>query len=330
MKLMPFAAPDDPLVLSRDGLRPGVHVFDAEELLALNAALVTGRPLLVVGEPGTGKSQLARAAAHHLNRAYVHHAVDHRTEVGHLRWAVDHVARLANAQLASFLKDQSQPDGFRDPNTVGPFVQPGALWWAYRWADALKQKNEARGSLCYTHDLGTEGKNGVVLLIDEIDKADPAVPEGLLDALEQRSFTCPEGGRVCADEPGPLIVITSNETRTLSPAFERRCLKLRLTVPDGNALVDFLVERGRAHAEAFGKVLDEDLLGECAALLAKDRAAHPRPPRPGLAEYLHLVESVRELETRAENPHDRAALLRQLRAFTVGKHGPASDAAELA
>ena len=74
---------------ARGGMPPSVHVIDEGSVLAVNAALATGRPLLVRGEPGTGKSQLARAAAEALGRALVTHAVDARTETRDLLWSVD-------------------------------------------------------------------------------------------------------------------------------------------------------------------------------------------------------------------------------------------------
>ena len=89
----------------QNGLPKSAHVIDRESILAVNAALATGRPLLVRGEPGTGKSQLARAVAQVLGRAFVQHAVDSRTETRDLLWSLDAVARLAEAQLIGSLRD---------------------------------------------------------------------------------------------------------------------------------------------------------------------------------------------------------------------------------
>ena len=80
------------------------HIIDEDSLLAINATLATARPLLVRGEPGVGKSQLARAAAVALGRAFVPHAIDARTETRDLLWSVDAVARLAEAQLVGALR----------------------------------------------------------------------------------------------------------------------------------------------------------------------------------------------------------------------------------
>src|SRR5687768_8260151 len=95
------------------GMPPSVHVIDEDSILAVNAALTTGRPLLVRGEPGTGKSQLARAAAAALQRAFLPHAVDGRTETRDLLFTVDAVARLAMAQVMGALHTMDRAEIMR-------------------------------------------------------------------------------------------------------------------------------------------------------------------------------------------------------------------------
>src|SRR5262249_50323380 len=122
----------------RGGMLASVHVIDEDSILAVNAALATGRPLLVRGEPGTGKSQLARAVAEALGRAFVSHSVDARTETRDLLWSVDAVARLAEAQVMGALH-HVEHDEVRRRIDVIEFVQPGPLWWAFDWASAQAQ-----------------------------------------------------------------------------------------------------------------------------------------------------------------------------------------------
>ncbi len=100
------SAHGDKVVLDQPKAAPEqVHVFDQREIDAIDAAIAARRPLLVRGEPGIGKSQLARAAAVDLGRTYVQHVVDSRTESRDLLWHFDAVARLAAAQLKGALRE---------------------------------------------------------------------------------------------------------------------------------------------------------------------------------------------------------------------------------
>ncbi len=109
--------------------RASMHLLDRACAQALNAALATERPLLLRGEPGTGKSQLARAAAKLLERRFLLHAVDARTETRDLLYTVDAVSRLAHAQLAG-ARRATKDASLRDIDVM-KFVRPGPLWWAY-------------------------------------------------------------------------------------------------------------------------------------------------------------------------------------------------------
>ncbi len=159
------------------------HLFEHRELDAVNAALAAGRPLLVRGEPGSGKSQLARAAAKALGRAFVAKVIDARTEARDLLWTFDAVRRLADAQVLS-------ARGARDAEAVEKeleelrYVTPGPLWWAFVWSRAVAPA-EGIAVVPPPQMADVSPDNGVVVLLDEIDKADSSVPNGLLDALGQ-------------------------------------------------------------------------------------------------------------------------------------------------
>ncbi len=309
-----------------------VHQFEPRQVRAVNAALAARRPLLVRGEPGIGKSQLARAAAAALGRAFVSYTVDARTESRDLLWHFDAVARLAEAQLIGALradpaknpkpkasaKEPAEPPDIRDQLTIGRFLHPRALWWAFDWEDALTQADQVDVPSPPQPDDG-DPANGCLILIDEIDKAESDVPNGLLEALGAGRFN-PQGRTepVTAKGIAPLVVITTNEERALPDAFVRRCLVLHLRLPsDRVRLAKRLIERGRAH---FGSRISAKVLQRAADLLIADRETARENhwlPLPGQAEYLDLVRAV---TTRERTAKAQESLLDALAEFVLKKH----------
>ncbi|MGB0723473.1 MAG: AAA family ATPase [Gammaproteobacteria bacterium] len=275
--------------------KPIRHIFDEKHVDALNFAIACGRPLLLTGETGVGKTQLARAAAARLERAFVRYTVDARTEPRDVLYRFDAVKRLADAQIAQSLgKTREELEEELAPEK---YLRAGPLWWGFQPTTAPGVEPEQSD--------GGAFENGVVVLIDEIDKAEGDVPNALLEALGEGSFL-PEHRteRVCVGETPPLIVFTSNAEKTFPPAFLRRCLVLEMRLPDnhGPRLKDFLVERGKAHVD-----LPPSALNTAAELLIEDRIASAGRQRPGLAEYIDLL---RIIEQRASGLDEEA-----LRAF---------------
>ncbi|KAA3605509.1 MAG: AAA family ATPase [Planctomycetota bacterium] len=310
----PFDLVDD------QGQKVAGHVFPIEHQRAIEAALAAQRPLLVLGEPGTGKSQLARAAAQALKRVFVSMVVDSQTLPRDLHYHLDSVERLAEAQNLSLAKKGDQ-ESVHEFLALENFLRPGPLWWAFHHEEAktLGHKKESKETNALPAQAkGSDSKNGVVLLIDEIDKADPSVPNGLLEALADGSFARPDRRRVVQTGPFPLIVITSNDERPLPAPFIRRCMVLKLAFPEKEeAFQKEMVLRGKAH---FDGSLDEDTLQEAARQLWQDRQEHIRvhKPPPGQAEYLDLLRAVLKLAPQLNQ--EPAELVEELAQFTFKKH----------
>jgi MoxR-like ATPase len=320
-------------LVDRPGLAEQYHLFDEESALALRAALAARRPLLVRGEPGVGKTQLAAAAACALERPLVEKVVDSRTESRDLLWEFDAILRLADAQVAAaFLSERTAPGDLaprpggvggelRETLAVRRYVRPGPLWWAFDWEDAARRAVETRTPFPLFGKTG-DPKHGCVVLIDEIDKADSDVPNGLLEALGAGRFT-PLGQSEAVQVRGefPLVVITTNEERVLPNAFVRRCLVLELTLPGEEAgLVDHLVQRAAAHFPQRAAAA-QPLFRKAAEVLVADRRSARDAnvtPLPGQAEYLDLLRAVFHLAP--EDVDRQEALLEAVSRFAVRKH----------
>ena len=317
----------EPLDLGDEDRRfPRRHVFQQEDVHAINAALASGRPLLLRGRPGTGKSQLALAAAVFLNRAFVSQVIDARTESRDLLWRFDAVRRLADAQvLATGRLEEQRKEWLTATNNdvlhESFYTKPGPLWWAFQWQTAAERARRAEVEVPRVRP-GCHPEHGVVVLLDEIDKADSALPNGLLGALGDGEFTVPGFGRVICQGVEPLVVITTNEERSLPDAFLRRCAVHELELDrDAEALKDWLVRLGRAHYQKLkeGPDLDDTVLVEAADMVLADReicqrqSLHP----PGSAEYLDLLRVVAE-RSKSEGKSAKK-YLELARRFLLGK-----------
>jgi len=292
---------------------------------AINAALAINRPLLVLGEPGIGKTQLALAAATALKRAYIPFVVDSRTEARDLLWNFDAVARLAAAQVGRRDGGQ-QPAGTEhlimpnDPMAEQNFIVPGPLWWAFQWDGAAKAARST-GAAPPSEEAELAKTNGSVVLIDEIDKADSDVPNGLLEALGAGRFR-PQGWKepiTCTGVP-PLIIITSNQERPLPDAFVRRCLVLHLEFPKSpDAQIKFLMDRARQNMVGF-KGLDDAVFRKVATRLVEDRGEAEKNrfyPLPGQAEFFDLLRGASRLSRETGKP--AGDIVQELQVFTFRK-----------
>ena len=223
---------------ARDG---AVYRLPAALHLAVEVALTTGRPLLLRGEPGTGKSSLAPYIARRLNWRYYEYVVGSTSTATDLQWRFDAVRRLADAQTRKVKPEAS-------------YVEPGVLWWAFDRASAARF---AAGSGAREPEAATNAgrdRDRAVVLIDEIDKAHPDLPNSLLVAIGSNQLTIPYlHAPITIDtaKPAPLagipenvhvspvqLVITTNEERELPAAFVRRCVTYALQHPKEDELVE--------------------------------------------------------------------------------------------
>jgi MoxR-like ATPase len=268
-----------------------VYLFDERTVLAVNIALATGRPLLVLGPPGSGKSTLAPNVARLMGLRYYAEVVTARTEPHDLLWREEAFRQLNDAHSGKL----GAPDS-------PAYFRPGVLWKALDpsvdpvfagSAEPADAGDEGTGA-----DPALRGRPAVVL-IDEIDKADPDVPDALLDPLNNLRFEGPGRRLVTAAEgiDAPLVVITSNEERELSAAFRRRCIPLVLEPPDREHLL--LV--ARLH---MGAAYDPLLAGELAEMFDAESSA--ARPVASTAEFLDTLRACRQLGLTAGSPEWRA------------------------
>ncbi len=171
-------------------------------MVAVNAAIRLERPLLVKGEPGTGKTELARQVASALGLRLIEWHVKSTTRAQQGLYEYDAVSRLRDSQL-----------GDERVQEVRNYIKPGKLWDAFAADEKL------------------------VLLIDEVDKADIEFPNDLLQELDRMEFHVYETGETVKARHRPIVIITSNNEKELPDAFLRRCFFHFIAFPDAETMV---------------------------------------------------------------------------------------------
>ncbi|MCC5996884.1 MAG: MoxR family ATPase [Oceanicaulis sp.] len=202
------------------------YVATDELAAAVNAAIILERPLLVKGEPGTGKTELARQVAEALGAPLLEWHIKSTTKAHQGLYEYDAVARLRDSQLGE--------DRVHD---VSNYIRKGKLWEAFTAPERP------------------------VLLIDEIDKADIEFPNDLLQELDRMEFNVYETGETIRAERRPIVIITSNNEKELPDAFLRRCFFHFIAFPDEETMeqivkVHFPNLKGRLLSDALAKFFE--------------------------------------------------------------------------
>lgn len=265
----------------KDGKAEDMYVFAPKAVLAINVALATTRPLLISGEPGCGKSSLARAVASALGWRYYQRTVTSRTQAADLFWSFDALQRLSDANRA------------REDLPAQLYIEPGPLWWAFDPRSAAQRGHKPLPDEEAKADdvgVGAESPEAAVVLVDEIDKADPDVPNDLLEPLDRKTFTVRETGDEIAATRRVLLLLTTNRERSMPRAFLRRCVTLELEEPNQTWLENIATQRyGDENITRYREIAKE-------LMVLRQHARRAGVREPSTAEYLDAVVAVQHLE----------------------------------
>ncbi len=253
------------------------YIVTEDLMMAVNAAVTLQRPLLVKGEPGTGKTMLAEEVARSLDRPLIQWHIKSTTKAAQGLYEYDAVARLRDSQLGD--------DKVHD---ISNYIVRGKLWEAF------------------------ESDVQPVLLIDEIDKADIEFPNDLLQELDRMEFFVYETKQTIKAEHRPIIIITSNNEKELPDAFLRRCFFHYIAFPDAETM-DSIV---KVHYPDIKKRLLAEAL-ECFFELRDIPGLKKRPSTSELLDWIKLLvaedippEALRDKDSRKAIPKLYGALLK--------------------
>lgn len=225
------------------------YVATEELKVAVNAAISLEKPLLIKGEPGTGKTMLAFEIAKALDKKMFTWHVKSTTTAQQGLYEYDAVARLRDSQL-----------GEEKVKDIANYIVKGSLWQAF------------------------ESEEQVVLLIDEIDKADIEFPNDLLLELDKMEFFCYELQKTIKAKKRPIVIITSNNEKELPDAFLRRCFFHYIRFPEKDTM--------QAIVDVHYPEIDQKLVDEAMRIfynIREVRGLKKKPSTSELIDWIHLL-----------------------------------------
>lgn len=225
------------------------YIASRELMAAVNTAIMLEKPLLIKGEPGTGKTMLAQAISDALGKKMIIWNIKSTTKAQDGLYVYDVVQRLYDSQF-----------GAEGVDNIAKYIKMGKLGEAFM------------------------SDEQVVLLIDEIDKADLEFPNDMLWELDQMEFYIPETGETIKAKHRPIVIITSNAEKELPDAFLRRCIFYFIDFPDSEQMRDIL-------GVHFSN-LDEQLIEQAMSAFYRVRAIRGLEKKPSTSELIDWVRAL--------------------------------------
>lgn len=234
---------------------------------AVNAAIMLEKPLLIKGEPGTGKTMLAEELAKSLNTELIQWHIKSTTKAQQGLYEYDAVSRLRDSQL-----------GDERVHDIGNYIVKGKLWQAFTYAEL-------------------NGKRPV-LLIDEIDKADIEFPNDLLLELDKMEFHVYETGERIIAKERPILIITSNNEKELPDAFLRRCFFHYIDFPSSEEMQQIV--------DVHYPNVKQDLVRQALEVFFNLREANGLKKKPSTSELLDWLKLLMAEDIDAKTLHDKS------------------------